>query len=161
MVIKRQGQTYGVCTFADSTDDFHHLSNAKRAWDILKGLIISAPVLEYPDFTKPFILYVDGSKEWGYGASVHQIGADDIEHPVVFLSRLLHAAEKNYWATELECRALVWALTKLPHFFDSQFHMKAFLKILGFHVLTHVMAPAPNLSPSISRLRYGGLCLAG
>ena len=90
-----------------------------EAWETLKSRLCNAPTLAFPDFSRPFILYTDGSKEKGYGAALHQVGADGIERPILFLSRDLTGPETRYWATELEAGALVWALTKLPQFFDD------------------------------------------
>ena len=90
-----------------------------EAWETLKNRLCNAPTLAFPDFSRPFILYTDGSKEKGYGAALHQVGADGIERPILFLSRDLSGPETRYWSTELEAGALVWALTKLPQFFDD------------------------------------------
>jgi hypothetical protein len=43
---------------------------------------------------------------------------NDVE-PVLFLSRLLNTAEKNYWPTELEVAGLVWAVRKVRHMIES------------------------------------------
>ena len=94
------------------------LEDCKQAWQTLKDRLCEAPQLAFPDFDKPFILYVDGSKERGFGAALHQVGEDGIEHPVLFLSRDLTPAEQKYWPTELETGALVWALQKLPQYLD-------------------------------------------
>ena len=37
---------------------------------------------------------------------------------MLFLSKALNTAEKNYWATELEVGALVWTLGKLQQYVD-------------------------------------------
>ncbi len=37
----------------------------------------------------------------------------------LFSFRSLSDVETRYWATELEADALVWALTKLPQYFDG------------------------------------------
>jgi hypothetical protein len=90
-----------------------------EAFNKLKTAIASAPVLIHPDFTKPFTLYTDASR-LGLGAALYQISAqDNKEHPILFISRSLKPAEKNYTATELECLALVWALRKLSHYVDG------------------------------------------
>jgi RNase H-like domain found in reverse transcriptase/Reverse transcriptase (RNA-dependent DNA polymerase)/Integrase zinc binding domain/Chromo (CHRromatin Organisation MOdifier) domain len=94
------------------------IRKAKEAWELLKEKLTTAPVLAYPDFSKAFKLYVDGSKEHGFGAAVHQT-QDGVERPILFLSRCLKPSEKGYWATELETAALVWALQKVPFYFDS------------------------------------------
>ncbi len=39
--------------------------------------------------------------------------------PILFLSRLLTAAEKNYWPTELEIAGFVWVIKKLRHLVES------------------------------------------
>ena len=95
------------------------IKQAKDAWEQIKDCLYKAPVLAFPDFNKPFILYVDGSKEMGFGAALHQIGADGLEHPILYLSKELSPAEASYWPTELETGALVWALQKLPQYFDG------------------------------------------
>ena len=38
---------------------------------------------------------------------------------MLFLSKALNVAEKNYWAMELEVGALVWALEKLQQYVDA------------------------------------------
>ena len=65
------------------------------AWVELKEALCNAPTLAYPDFTKPFILYVDGSKRKGYGAALHQKDADGVEWPILFLSKDLTPAENG------------------------------------------------------------------
>jgi hypothetical protein len=55
------------------------LQECKTAWEALKTMLCEAVALAFPDFDKPFILYVDGSKERGFGAALHQISDDGIE----------------------------------------------------------------------------------
>jgi hypothetical protein len=92
--------------------------------DILEAMggairLCNAPQPGHPDFDKDWILYVDGSKEVGFGAAVHRIGPDGLEHPIFYLSKDLTPAERNYWSTDLETAALIWVLHKIPHFLDS------------------------------------------
>jgi RNase H-like domain found in reverse transcriptase/Reverse transcriptase (RNA-dependent DNA polymerase)/Integrase zinc binding domain/Integrase core domain/Chromo (CHRromatin Organisation MOdifier) domain len=94
------------------------IRDAKAAWEKLKDILSREPILAYPDYARPFKLYVDGSHEHGFGAAIHQV-QDGVERPILFLSRCLKPSEKGYWATELETAALVWALQKVPFFFDS------------------------------------------
>ncbi len=42
-----------------------------KIWKELKKQLTEAPILRYPDFTKPFILYTDASKK-GVGAILAQ-----------------------------------------------------------------------------------------
>jgi len=99
------------------------LREAERAFIQLKEKLCSAPTLMFPDFNREFILYVDGSREKGFGAALHQIDITDpdrpIERPVLFISKSLTAAEERYWPTELETAALVWTLQKLQQYTDG------------------------------------------
>ena len=47
------------------------LEQAEKAFAELKHLLCTAPILAFPDFKRPFILYVDGSKEKGYGVAIY------------------------------------------------------------------------------------------
>ena len=87
------------------------------AFEQLKERLCSAEVLAAPDFERPFSLYCDASYQ-GYGAALHQVH-DGKERPVLYISRSLQAAEKNYAPTELECGCVVWALEKLSHYLDG------------------------------------------
>jgi hypothetical protein len=94
------------------------MTKARHAWKELQTKLAEAPTLAYADFSKPFILYTDGSLEHGFGAAVHQV-RDGKEVPILFLSRCLKPNERHYWATELETAALVWALQRVPQYFDT------------------------------------------
>ena len=60
----------------------------------LKQLLISAPVLAFPDFTKDFILETDASGV-GLGAILAQADEDGIVHPIAYASRTLQQHEKT------------------------------------------------------------------
>lgn len=96
---------------------------ATAAWEELKVKLTTAPTLAFPDFTKDFILYCDGSKERGYGVALHQVQdveeGEERERPVLYLSKTLNQHERNYWPTELEMGCLVWACDKLQAFLDE------------------------------------------
>ncbi|GFV34664.1 retrovirus-related Pol polyprotein from transposon 297 [Trichonephila clavipes] len=86
---------------------------AQKAFDVVKADITKAPVLKLPDFKKPFELFTDASSI-GVGAVLNQD-----QRPVVFASRTLSAAERNYTVTERECLAVVWALDKFRMYLGS------------------------------------------
>ena len=74
----------------------------------LKDLLVSPPVLAYPNFDKSFVLYTDASIE-GLGAVLEQEQEDGKLHPVAYASRSLSKTEQNYGITELEALGVVWA----------------------------------------------------
>jgi hypothetical protein len=58
--------------------------DCKGAWDALKSTLAEAPIRLLPDFTKPFLLYTNGSKEFGFGPALHQVDENGKERPVLF-----------------------------------------------------------------------------
>ena len=89
-------------------------SECQEAFEQLKKLCTEAPVLAYPDFTKPFKLHIDACDR-GLGAILYQEQADGKEKPISFASRSLNKAESNYPTHKLEFLALKWAVTKWFH----------------------------------------------
>ncbi len=86
----------------------------QQAFDSLKAALTSPPVLAYPDYSQPFLLYTDASTV-GLGAALMQLDARGKIQPLAYASRTLNKAETNYSTTHLEALAVVWAL---KHFRD-------------------------------------------
>lgn len=85
----------------------------QEAFDKLKRALISAPVLAYADFTKPFRVYVDASLE-GLGAVLSQ-EQNNKERVIAYASRSLSPTERNdqnYSSFKLELLGLKWAATE-------------------------------------------------
>jgi hypothetical protein len=77
----------------------------EEAVSILIFLITTAPVLRYFDHTRETVVYTDASK-WAVGGWLGQ-KYDDGVHPVIFWSRKLKQAERNYPTHDKELLALV------------------------------------------------------
>ena len=78
-----------------------------------KSLLLDACLIHF-DPTLPIIVSADSSK-YGLGAVLcHK--KDGEELPVVFASRTLNKAERNYTQTEKEALALVFALKRFHHY---------------------------------------------
>ena len=87
-------------------------AECQQAFDILRQHLMSPPILAYPDYSKPFHLYTDASKQ-GLGAVLSQ-EQDGKERVIAYASRGLRKAEHNdayYSAFKLELLALKWAVT--------------------------------------------------
>ena len=67
---------------------------ATKAYDLLKEAVMSAPVLAFADYTKPFLLETDAS-QIGLGAVLSQKQEDGKYHPVAFGSRSLKASREE------------------------------------------------------------------
>lgn len=88
-----------------------------EAFNKIKQLLISAPILTCPCFDQPFILQCDASA-YGLGAVLTQ-KFDDGERVIAFLSRTLSRQEKNYTTTERELLSVIWATEKLRHYLEG------------------------------------------
>ena len=69
--------------------------DALKAFEVLKQACMTAPVLAFTDYTKPFLLEADASKE-GLRAVLTQKQAAGWYYPVAYSSRALTPHEKNY-----------------------------------------------------------------
>lgn len=95
-------------------------SEYTQSFEKCKALITNDPILQYPDFTKDFILTTDASNV-ALGAILSQgtIGADK---PVCYASRTLNESEINYSTIEKELLAIVWATKYFrPYLFGRKF----------------------------------------
>lgn len=79
----------------------------QNSFDLLRQKLTEAPLLQYPDFTKPFILTTDASG-YAIGAILSQ-GKLGEDKPIAYASRTLNKAEINYSTVEKECLSIVWA----------------------------------------------------
>lgn len=88
--------------------EFHSSADAQNAFDKLKDALCTAPILQYPDFTKPFIITTDASgTAIGAVSSQGEIGKD---RPVAYYSRVLRGPEIRYDTYEKEAVAIVQAV---------------------------------------------------
>jgi hypothetical protein len=83
-------------------------SEHQQAFQALKDMLTSAPILRMPDFDKPFLLQTDASDS-GVGAALLQ-EHDDGCFPVAYASKKLLKREQNYSVMERECLALVFGV---------------------------------------------------
>ncbi|CAB0031388.1 unnamed protein product [Trichogramma brassicae] len=88
--------------------NFNWSSECENSFQTLKKCLTSAPILIFPDFSKPFILTTDAS-DLAIGAVLSQ-EKEGFEHPIGYLSRVLNKAEVNYSTTEKECLAALYAM---------------------------------------------------
>ena len=77
-----------------------------EAFISLKTLLTTEPLLQYPDFSRPFILTTDASND-AIGAVLSQ-GSIGTDPPIAYASRTLNNAERNYPTVEKELLATVW-----------------------------------------------------
>ena len=86
---------------------------ADSAFEHLKKLCISTPILAYPDYKLPFVLHTDSSSE-GLGAVLYQKQNGKMR-VIAYASRSVSKAESHYPAHKLEFLALKWAVCEKFH----------------------------------------------
>lgn len=91
------------------------------AW--CKAQLSTAPILQFPDFNREFILTTDASQT-AVGAVLSQEGNLG-EQPVAFTSRRLAPAETRYSTIERELLGVVWAVEYFrPYLLGRKFRIK-------------------------------------
>ena len=86
----------------------------QQAFDGLKRLCTTAPILAYVDFTKPFKLHTDACGS-GLGAFLYQIHEDGTDVAIAYASRSLTKAESHYLTHKLEFLTLKQVVVEKFH----------------------------------------------
>ena len=89
-------------------------SSCQQAFDDLKKLCTTVPILAYANFSKLFRLHTDACG-MGLGAVLYQTREDGAEVVIAFASRSLGKAESHYPAHKLKFLALKWAVVEKLH----------------------------------------------
>jgi hypothetical protein len=89
---------------------FNWDDKCEQAFQNLRHLLTSAPVLAQPDITCPFEVYCDAS-----GTSLGCVLMQD-RRVIAYASRALRRHEKNYTTHDLELAAMVHALKIWHHY---------------------------------------------
>jgi transposase InsO family protein len=97
-------------------------NDEQEAFEQLKRIVTSAPVLMLPDTEQPFRLEADGSGI-ATGAVLSQLSPEDEKwHPIAFLSKSLNAVERNYEIHDVEMLAIIRALEEWRHYLEGARH---------------------------------------
>ena len=91
---------------------FKWLERHQQAFEKLKEIFIEEKILAFPDLKKPYILRTDASG-FAISAILSQLDDNNKEKIVLCISRTLKGPQLNYYMTEKEMLAIVWALRKL------------------------------------------------
>ena len=98
-----------ACPLLDLTKKDHQwdwTAKTQISFDNLKWLFLSKPVLQLPDFTKPFTIAINASK-YASGAILLQTDSNGEWHPYSYLSQLFIPAEWNYDIYDQELLAII------------------------------------------------------
>ena len=94
----------------------------QKSFNILKSCLINQPILQFPDFSKPFNITTDASN-YAIGAVLSQ-GQPPSDLPIAYASRCLNSHEINYSTIEKESLAVVWAVKHFrPYVYGKKFRI--------------------------------------
>ena len=111
---------------------------ADVAFEHLKAMCVSTPILAYPDYQLPFTLHTDSSTD-GLGAVLYQ-KQDGKLRVIAYASRSVSKAESNYPAHKLEFLALKWAVCEKFH--EYLYGSESFEVFTDNNPLTYVLTSA-------------------
>ncbi|WZY77754.1 hypothetical protein YC2023_024138 [Brassica napus] len=93
---------------------FDFTPECMRAFEDLKKFLITAPVVQAPDWNLPFEIMCDAS-DFAIGAVLVQKKYKKL-HAIYYASRTLDEAQRNYATTEKELLAVVYAFEKFRQY---------------------------------------------
>ena len=86
--------------------------------------LLKEPILEYPDTSKPYVLYTDANKyAWAWvltQAYEHEFEGKkkEIHHPIMYLSGLFRGSQLNWATLTKEAYAIYRSVKKLDPYLD-------------------------------------------
>ncbi|XP_070679218.1 uncharacterized protein [Malus domestica] len=98
------------CRLLQKEVPFEFNKACEQAFNHLKDLLTTAPIITPPDWSIPFELMCDAS-DYALGAVLGQ-RKNKLPHVIYYASRTLNDAQLNYSTTEKELLAVVFALDK-------------------------------------------------
>lgn len=128
-----------------TTTKFIISEEGKDAFNKIKEVLTTAPVLTEADFSKMFFIQCDASLV-GVGSVLFQLDGENNEKPIYFFSKKLSGAQRKYSVTELECLAAVLSVHKFRPFIEGQ----AF-KIFTDHMSLRWLMSQKDLSGRLAR----------
>ena len=90
----------------------------EKAFNGLKRAMVTAPVLQLPDFEREFTVTTDASRV-SVGAILQQDFGSGLQ-PICYESKKLNPTETRYGAYERELLGIVWAVGKWRHYLASR-----------------------------------------
>ena len=98
--------------------EFKWTNQCDNSFQMLKDTLCSAPILKYPDTTKPYMLYTDASK-YGWAGVLTQSHTSlvdgksiTMDHPISYVSGLFHGSQLNWAALTKEAYAIYMSIKK-------------------------------------------------
>ena len=117
----------------------------KNSMETLKENMASTPILVFPKWDIEFHVHVDVSCI-ALGAILTQLGAEGIDHPIVFASLRFSKAKNNYSTTKHGGLVMVYVLQKFYHYL-----LRGHFKMYTDHSVLKYLVNKPVLGGCICR----------
>ena len=106
-----------------SNNNLKWTEECQRAFEEMKQILMTAPILSYPDFAIPFTLDTDAS-DVGTGAVLSQL-KENKEKVVAYYSKVMTQEERNYCTTRQELLAIIKAVKHFrPYLYGRKFTVR-------------------------------------
>ncbi|KAL4272228.1 hypothetical protein GQ457_13G013590 [Hibiscus cannabinus] len=110
--------TKPLCSLLEQGRPFEFNNDCTKAFNLLKQKLVTAPIVEPPDWKLPFELMCDAS-DYAVGAVLGQ-KKGKIFHLIYYASKTLNDAQVNYTTTEKEMLAVIFAFDKFRSYYRYQ-----------------------------------------
>ena len=87
--------TYQLEELLREDQEFNWIDECNILFETLKMNLVKAPILRFPNWSIKFHVHIDAS-DLAIGAILTQLGDDIMDYPIVYSSRKLKKAERNY-----------------------------------------------------------------
>jgi len=121
--------------------------DCQQAFNKLKEVICSEPILVHPDPDKPYMIECDASS-FALGGILSQKQENDKWHPISYLSHSMDKSQRNYPIYDKELLAIVESLKKWRHFLKGAKHV---VEVLTDHANLQYFRTAQDLKPRQAR----------
>ncbi|KAL4280832.1 hypothetical protein GQ457_03G024200 [Hibiscus cannabinus] len=143
--------TKPLCSLLEQGIPFEFNNDYTKAFNLLKQKLLTAPIVEPPDWKLPFELMCDAS-DYAVGAVLGQ-RKGKIFHPIYYASKTLNDAQVNYTTTEKEMLAVIFAFDKFRSYLIGTKPLKSFISLSSYPFplplpLQPYSAPSPPQRPS-------------
>lgn len=100
-----------------NTNKFTWTEEANIAFNQIKTILVSEPILSCPNYNQTFSIQCDAS-DLGIGGILVQ-GEGETERIIAYMSEKLSAAEQKYQTTERECLAVIRSIEKFRPYIEG------------------------------------------
>ena len=108
-----------MCNLLTNDTPFEWTQGCQEAFDKLKGMLTTAPIMQPPNWTLSFEIMCDASN-YAFGAILGQRN-DKKSHVIYYTSKTWNEAPMNYSTTKKELLVVVFALDKFRSYILGSF----------------------------------------